>query len=104
MIFTRQTNNRLQCRQAPRLVTPREADTHGGFGRRVELQPALRLLSAELPQGEDALGHRALLGVVRLQPQHQSAAAQLLQVQREHEGLHEGHVLQSGEPDGTSFP
>lgn len=53
----------------------------------------VRLLGADLSQREDALGHRALPGAVRLQAQHQSAAAQLLETHREHKGLHEGHVL-----------
>lgn len=56
----------------------------------------LRLLRVELPQREDALGRRALLGAVRLQAQHQSAAAQLLETQREHKGLHEGNILNGG--------
>lgn len=62
----------------------------------------LRLLRAELPQGEDAVGHRAFLGAVCLQTQHQGAAVQLLEAQRENKGLHEGHVLK--EVDRKSQP
>lgn len=63
----------------------------------------LRLLSAELPQGEHALGHRALPGLVRLQTQHQGAAAQLLEPQRKHKGLHEGNILNSGDSRNQGF-
>ena len=72
-----------------------EAKTHRGFGRRVEVEPVLRLLRAELSQGEDALRHGTFPGVVRLQPQHQRTAAQLLEMKRKHKGLHEGNILKS---------
>lgn len=55
----------------------------------------LRLLTTDLSQGEDALRHRTLPWVVCLQAQHQRTAAQLLEVQRKHEGLHEGHILKN---------
>lgn len=70
-------------------------NTHRGFGRRVEVEPVLSLLRTELSQGEDAHRHRSLPGAVRLQPQHQRAAVQLLETQREHERFHERHILMS---------
>lgn len=69
--------------------------THRGFGRRVEVNPVLRLLTTDLSQGEDALRHRTLPWVVCLQAQHQRTAAQLLEVQRKHKGLHERHILKN---------
>lgn len=68
-------------------------NTHKGFGWRAEVEPVLRLLRAELSQGEDALRHRALPGDVCLQPQHQGAAAQLLEAQSKDKGLQEGCIL-----------
>lgn len=64
----------------------------------------LRLPRVKLPQREDALGSRALLGAVRLQAQHQGAAAQLLETQREHEGLHEGNILNGGREREAEMP
>lgn len=57
----------------------------------------VRLLGTDLSQREDALGQRALPGAVDLQAQHQSAAAQRLETQREHKRLHEGQVLEDRE-------
>lgn len=62
----------------------------------------LLLLGADLSQREDALGQRALPGAVDLQAQHQSAAAQWLETQREHKRLHEGQVLEDREDIFTS--
>lgn len=80
-----------------------EVNTHRWFGRRVEVEPVLRLLRTELSQGEDALRHRTFPGVVCLQTQHQSAAAQLLETQRKHEGLHEGHILKNRDSKNQVF-
>ena len=64
------------------------------------MQPVLGLLGAQLAEREDALGHGASPGLLRLQAQDQSTAAERLQTHGEHKGLHEDWLLGGRKGEG----